>query len=199
MPTDPPPALNPHQQMDQAVRNYLELSVVLRDDLMQILNSESNSAPWRRNFIRITSSSIEGLIYAIREMSAVSKLCDSPKLGDEKIAIDLNNRRSTIENFKDGLIAAHKLFEISPRPDFGTRNWEYARSFFDRRDGLMHPKSPKSLDVSEADWETLHTGAVWMLEQIFGFIEKLQNKFIHAPRLIALDELARLGQEFDAS
>ncbi len=170
--------LNPQAAMNQAVDNYLALSAVLRDDLNEHLECETDTAQWRRNFIRITCAMIEGNIFAIRSMCAVSKSCESAAPGKEKKILELDTHLSADENFKRVMMAAYKLFEVPTSLNCGTTDWTNARAFLKCRHGLMHPKRINDLEISETDWESIRSGAVWMIENIFNFIEKLQEKYI---------------------
>ena len=67
--------------MDAAFDNYFALSDVLRSDLIALLDSELASQHWRRNYIRVSASLIEGYAHCLREMCAVSFECIAPEIG----------------------------------------------------------------------------------------------------------------------
>lgn len=70
--------------MDAAFDNYFALSNELREDLSALLDSESDSQHWRRNYIRVSASLIEGYAHCFREMCAVSFECVAPELNSKK-------------------------------------------------------------------------------------------------------------------
>lgn len=57
----------PQGKLDAAFENYLALSQALREDVEALLDCEVNSQHWRRNFIRVSASLIEGHIHVLKE------------------------------------------------------------------------------------------------------------------------------------
>lgn len=51
--------------MDAAFENYFALSYLLRDDLVALLETESESQHWRRNYIRVSASLVEGYAHLL--------------------------------------------------------------------------------------------------------------------------------------
>lgn len=163
--------------MDAAFENYLALSAVLREDLLVLLDSESNSQCWRRNFVRASASLIEGYVHCLREMCAVSFECTAPQISSAQADVIRSERSfNGNERLKFTLTAAHALFELQPGPNFGGSDWVRARRVLARRNLLMHPKTPTDLCIPDSLWAELRDDVTWLLTQLFNVIAALQEK-----------------------
>lgn len=139
--------------MDAAIANYLSLSDVLREDLRALLEIESDSQHWRRNYVRASASLIEGCAHCIRDTCAVSFECEAPAISqDEKKVLRAEAGFDVNERFKLTLRAAYKLFELQPAPDFGCNEWRRAQRVLTKRNLLMHPKCLADLGISDELW-----------------------------------------------
>lgn len=169
--------LTPQLRMDAAFDNYLALSDVLREDLVALLNGESDSPHRRRNFVRASASLIEGYAHCVREICTVSFECASPAISRRETDV-LRSERSfdANERVKLTLRVAYKLFELQPTPDFGGHEWPRARRVLTKRHQLMHPMSPADLEISDDLWIELRDDASWLVEQVFNFMTALQKK-----------------------
>lgn len=169
--------LTPQERMDAAFENYFALSDVLREDLSALLDGESDSQHWRRNFIRVSASLIEGYAHCLREMCVVSFDCVDPSISQKEAEV-LHSERNfdANERIKLTLRVAYKLFDLQPAPNFGGAEWPRAQRVIGKRHLLMHPKTPADLEVPEAVWNELRQDVIWLLEQLFNFIEVLQQK-----------------------
>lgn len=163
--------------MDAAFDNYFALSKVLQDDLGVMLDIESDSQHWRRNYIRVSASLIEGYAHCLREMCAVSFECVAPEIGKKEADV-LRSERSydANERIKVTLRVAYKLFELQPAPNFGGSEWPRAQRVLEKRHLLMHPKNPADLEVPDYLWNELRGDVTWLIEQLFNFIAALQEK-----------------------
>lgn len=163
--------------MDAAFDNYFALTEVLRGDLVEMLDMESDSQHWRRNYIRVSASLIEGYAHCLREMCAVSFECVAPEIGKKEAEV-LRSERSfdANERIKVTLRVAYKLFELQPVPNFGGSEWPRAQRVLEKRHLLMHPKNPADLEVPDYLWNELRGGVTWLIEQLFNFIAALQEK-----------------------
>ena len=163
--------------MDAAFDNYFALSEVLRDDLGVMLDKESDSQHWRRNYIRVSASLIEGYAHCLREMCAVSFECVAPEIGKKEADV-LRSEQSydANERIKVTLRVAYKLFELQPAPNFGGSEWPRAQRVLEKRHLLMHPKNPADLEVPDYLWNELRGDVTWLIEQLFNFIAALQEK-----------------------
>lgn len=165
-------------KMDAAFDNYFKLSELLRLDLNTLLDVDSNSEYWRRNFIRITASLIEGHAHCLREVCSVGKNCIAPSISKKEISvIDDEANSDTATRIKLTLRAAYKLFDLSPFPDFSTKEWGDAKDLINKRHALMHPKTPEDLQISDTDWDSFYAGALWLMRQIFDFSLLLHQKY----------------------
>jgi hypothetical protein len=108
--------LSPQKQMTIALDNYLDLSSVLQADMSALLDCETETQQWRRNFIRVSASLIEGYAYCLRELCAVSFKCSTvPKITKKETkVIESEKECSAVDRIKFSLRAAYKLFELTP-------------------------------------------------------------------------------------
>jgi len=169
--------LSPQERMDAAFDNYLALSIILRNDLLALLESESNSQHWRRNFVRVSASLIEGYAHCLRDICAVSFECVAPEIAKKEAEV-LSSERTfdANERIKLTLRAAYKLFELQPAPNFGGPEWPRAQRVLAKRHLLMHPKTPADLDMPDALWNELRDDVTWLIEQLFSFVALLEKK-----------------------
>ena len=168
---------SPQERMDSAFDNYFALSDVLREDLMALLESESTSQHWRRNYIRVSASLIEGYAHCLREMCAVSSECIAPSIGQKEAEVLRSERNfEANDRIKLTLRVAYKLFDLQPAPNFGGPEWPRAQRVLAKRHLLMHPKSSADLEIPDDLWNELHDDVAWLIEQLFNFIAALQKK-----------------------
>jgi hypothetical protein len=169
--------LTPQKRMDAAFDNYFALSDILRDDLVALLDSESDSQHWRRNYIRVAASLVEGYAHCLRDMCAVSFECVAPSISDKEAKVITSERNfDANDRLKLTLRVAYKLFELAPVPNFGGPEWLRAQRVLTKRHLLMHPKTPADLEVPDALWSELREDVTWLVAQLFSFISTLQGK-----------------------
>jgi hypothetical protein len=167
----------PQERMDAAFDNYFALSDVLRQDLLVLLESESDSPHWRRNYVRVSASLIEGYAHCFREMCAVSFECVAPEISRKETAVLLSERNlDANERIKRTLRVAYKLFELQPAPNFGGPEWPRAQRVRAKRHLLMHPKSSADLEIPDDLWSELREDVTWLTERLFDFMSALQRK-----------------------
>ena len=112
-------------KMDQAFDNYLSLSYKLSEDFDQYLDTEIETEGWRRNYIRIVVALVEGYSNCFREMAVLGLDVEHPTLSaKEAKALKTGFGYSASERIKYTLRATYKMFELSPIPDFGGKQWE---------------------------------------------------------------------------
>ncbi len=164
--------------MDAAFDNYFALSDILMKDLQDLLETESDSQHWRRNYIRVSASLIEGYAHCLREMCAVSFMCVAPKISqkEEKVLRSEQNLDAN-ERIKRTLRVAYKLFELQPAPNFGGLEWPRAQRILAKRHLIMHPKNPADLNIPDELWEELYDDITWLIKQFFSFISALDKKY----------------------
>lgn len=169
--------LSPQERMDAAFNNYFALSDILQKDLLALLDGESDSQHWRRNYIRVSASLIEGYVHCLREMCAVSFECIAPEIGQKETEVLRSERNfDANERIKLTLRVAYKLFELQPAPNFGGSEWHRAQRVLKKRHLLMHPKSPTDLQISDDLWDELYGDVTWLIEQLFNFMSALEKK-----------------------
>lgn len=163
--------------MDAAFDNYLAMSPLLRGDMEALLDQESDSQQWRRNFIRASAALLEGYAHCLREMCAVGDSCDSPTLSSKESGVVHSEKGfDANERLKYTLRAAYKRFELTPMPDFGGTEWTRAQRILVKRHLLMHPKSPADLEVSNDFWSEAREDVAWLFEKFFNLFKLLQEK-----------------------
>lgn len=168
----------PQEQMDAAFDNYLALSEILREDLKALLLSESKSQHWRRNYVRVSASLIEGYANCFRELCSVSLRCAHPKISSKEYDILSSEKSfSANERIKRSLRVAYKLFELQPAPNFGGAEWLRAQRVLKTRHSLMHPKTPADLEISDEVWSELRDDVTWLITQLFDFVAALEAKY----------------------
>lgn len=166
------------QKMDAAFDNYFQLSRVLQEDMNALLDDETNTQHWRRNFIRTSAALIEGYAHCLREMCAVVSFeCIAPEITKKEAAV-LQSERSmdANERIKRTLRVAYKLFELAPAPNFGGHEWPKAQRILEKRHLLMHPKAPVDLEITDDLWNELRGDITWLVEQLFNFFSLLKEK-----------------------
>ena len=168
----------PEERMTEALDNYLELSDILMKDLRSLLGSKSESQHWRRNYIRVSASLIEGYTHCYREMCQIGLDFPNSLSNKEKKVLSSEQGFATDERFKLSLRAAYKLFGLEPLPDFGGLDWQRAKLYFEKRHQLMHPKNKVDFQVSGESWKDLYEGCVWLIEQLINFINFSHKKYI---------------------
>ena len=169
--------LSPQEKMDAAFDNYLQLSKVLQADMTALLDSESNTQHWRRNFIRSSAALIEGEAHCLREMCAISFECAAHEISKNEADVLRSEKDFGAEDrIKLTLRAAYKLFELAPAPNFGGNEWPRAQRVLHKRHLLMHPKTPIDLEVPDDLWNEIRDGVTWLMEQFFNFLFLLQQK-----------------------
>ena len=163
--------------MDAAFDNYFALSSILREDLTALLDTETDSQHWRRNFVRVSASLIEGYAHCLREMCAISFDCVAPTISPKEREVLCAERNSDAnERIKLTLRVAYKLFELQPAPNFGGPEWPRAQRVLAKRHLLMHPKTPADLAIPDELWSELREDVAWLVEQLFTFVAVLKEK-----------------------
>lgn len=164
--------------MDAAFDNYFQLSNILQTDMYVLLDGENDSQHWRRNFLRASSSLIEGYAHCLREMCAVSFECIAPEINrNESEVLQSESGFDANERIKLTLRVAYKLFQLEPAPNFGGNEWFRAQRVLSKRHLLMHPKTPVDLEVPDDFWDEMRDDVAWLVEQLFNFFSLLQQKY----------------------
>ena len=155
--------ISPQIKMDSAFDNYFSLSAILKADIRSLLDEERRDQYWRRNFIRSSGALFEGYAHCLREM------CPAPGKSERRF--------SAPDRIELALNRAYSFFELAPAPNFDCKEWQSAKNVFTKRNGLMHPKNPSDLEVTDELWRESHEGVAWLMEQFF-IDSLLQQKYL---------------------
>lgn len=171
--------ISPQTKLGCAFDNYFSLSDILKADIRALLDEERNDQYWRRNFIRSSGPFFEGYAHCLRDMCTIRLECSpAPKLTKRESDVLQSERRcSAPDRIKHALKLAYRIFELAPAPNFSCKKWQSAKKVFTKRDGLMHPKSPSDLEVTDDSWGECHEGVTWLMEQFF-IDSLLQQKYL---------------------
>ena len=167
------------KQFIGAFNNYLALGEVLAADLVELSESEDDSAYWRRNYIRVVASLLEGYSHCFRKMAAIGLKRNSPSLSKkEQESLLTGSIFATSDRIKLTLRAFYKMFELSPVPDFSGKEWKNAMTLIEKRHALMRPKTLADLEFTEKSWDELRKGSNWLIKKHFDVLKILYEKYI---------------------
>jgi len=167
------------KQFIEEFNNYLALGKVLAADLVDLSKSEDDTAYWRRNYVRVVASLIEGYSHCFRKMAAIGLKSNSSTLSKkEQESLLMESIFSTSNRIKLTLRAFYKMFELSPVPDFSGKEWQNAMAFIEKRHALMHPKNLTDLEFTEKSWDELRNGSNWLIKKHFDILKILYEKYI---------------------
>ncbi len=170
--------MNAQHKMNSAMNNYLQVAEILSNDLMTILEQETECETWKRTYIRHVSAMIEGDSYCFQQMAVIGLEVESPSLtSKEEKALKSSISFSASDQIKYVLRAAYKMFDLGDPPDFSGREWELAKEFFLKRHKLMHPKKLEDIRISGEEWEKLHDGSKWLVAEHFNIVSRLYERY----------------------
>jgi hypothetical protein len=171
--------MNLQDKMANAVNNYINLSVVLTSDLKKMSDNEIEDVSWKRNYLRVISSLIEGESYCLKQICAIGMELDPTIVtSKEKKALTSGIGFTAIEQIKLILRITYKMFNLDNPPDFSGSEWEKAISMFNKRHSLMHPKVPDDLEITDDNWPYLREGANWLIHQHFDITQQIYEKYV---------------------
>lgn len=167
-----------HQtKMDQAFDNYLSLSNELLMDGEYILRIESEDISWKRHFIRIVVSIIEGYSHCFRNITVIGVELGEGNLTKKEIDVLHNEEKYGLcERVKLTLKGIYKMNDISPLPDFGTEEWRRAMVALEKRNSLTHPKAISDLELTDNSWNNIRIGLTWLFEQHANLMKSIYEK-----------------------
>ena len=173
--------MNLQARMNQAFEDYFIVTKELNSDVEMFLNNDDSDltkepdSSWKRNFVRVLAAIIEGHSNMMRQI-AENEFNNNPfELSKkEKQAIICGVASNSRERIKFTLSGSFKIFNF-PTPDFGTEKWVNAQEGLQKRDHLMHPKSPADLELVSDSWTRIYYGLVWLLKQHCKFIQHLHE------------------------
>lgn len=165
------------EKFDDAIDNYLEISKMVKDDLRWMLDIDDGSEIWRRAFIRSSIPLIEAYCASLRGMVRVTLDNGFNVSNKDAKAIEEEKSCSAEDRIKRNIKSAYEVFGIKPAPNFNCDEWALAKNAIKKRGELMHPISPKSLELPEILFNDYREGISWVVELLFAFIEKLVIKY----------------------
>lgn len=169
--------MNAKQRLNEALTDYFQLSATLATDLEVLLSQYSDSAAWKRNFVRVTMALLEGYGHSFRRICAVGLESDLQELSRKEILILRKDRSFAVnERLKHTLLAAYKLFDLESEPSFDGKEWFQALRLMKKRDQIVHAKLLIDLDVPEDKWQQLYDGTLWLISLFTGFVAALGEK-----------------------
>jgi hypothetical protein len=162
------------QRLDAAFTKYFAMSKVLGADINALLDTVDDSESARRNFVRAATALAEGYAHCFREMCAVGLETGAGPLTSKEVQVLKEEHGfSAADRIKYTLRGTYKLFQLPDSPQFSESGWQDAQFMIEKRDALMHPKSVDDLALNNKVWDQSHRGAVWLFDQLFGFMSKL--------------------------
>lgn len=170
--------MDPHQETVKAFNAYLSVAVVLSEDLMELLDSETQTDSWRRNYIRAVSALVEGTTHCLRRLAQVGVKIDPSRITPaEKEALNSGLGLTASERVKHTFCAVHSMFSLGVDPNQPER-WEDARTLLEKNDQLVHPRSETDLVIEQEVWPTLESGANWLTELHFGIAKSIRSHYV---------------------
>ncbi len=166
-------------QVEQSIEFIHTLSEDVNECVRHLSERETFSF-WARAYVRAFGSFIEGVAASYREVIVSLWTSGAVPLSVEQQLFFLNldwrvTSQSRIETIEKKLSTTQsikclfaQLSEVVPgyTADFGTAGWENILAFYAVRDGLTHPKSLSSLEVSEEQVNAIEVGRKWFVAQV---------------------------------
>ncbi|MEM1144412.1 MAG: hypothetical protein AAGI88_17670 [Pseudomonadota bacterium] len=158
------------QKLKEALDDYFDVCVALQADLQDLLNTETASAAWRRNFVRVSMTVLEGHAQSFRRLCSVALECDSPELTRKEVLLLRKERAFSVnERLKLTLNVAYKLFELEPASGLDGHEYFAALRLMKKRQEILQPKVLRDLDLGEDTWVEVYESTKWLLGLFDGF------------------------------
>ncbi len=167
-------------RMNDAFNNYISVSEILASDLLEMAENEREDESWKRNYIRVVASFIEGNSYCLKKMCAIGLECDDlPHItSKEEKALKSVMGFTAIESIKLVLRTTYKMFDLGEQPDFRGSEWENAVLMFNKRHSIMHPKSSADMEIAVEEWGKIQAGANWLIKHHFNVTAIIYKKYV---------------------
>ena len=160
--------------------DYFELSKELQTDLDKILDDESDSPSWQRNFVRTAWPMIEAYSGTLRNLcSVLDKHSEFKKTKRQQHLLNGTAKFSSDQRIKESLKLAFRIHELDEKPVFGDKNWQNLQQATELRHRITHPNKSHDLHISEAEWNTAYEGITWLLRELFSFFNQVHTKYGH--------------------
>ena len=103
-------------ELSQVYKDYFLLSEVLRLDLDDVLDQESDTQTWRRNFIRTSWPMIEAYSNTLRNLcSVLDKHSKFDKSKRQRHLLANKAKFSSVQRIKESLKLAFKIHELDEK------------------------------------------------------------------------------------
>lgn len=173
------------------------MNEVLREDmsvLLDALDEDPENQTLRRSFVRASWAFVEAMVFGIKAMTLRAMDLgqgdmtwkDRKFLTEESFAVSIDGvvkRKSeypgAVPNIKCAFQAASKYFELDWKPSFMDVRWQKVPSAIELRNRLMHPKSVRTVHISDEEIQGHRSAIEWFLESYKGMFNGLLAK--HAP------------------
>ena len=166
------------RELANVYEDYFEMSKKLQSDMNALVERESETPEWRRNFVRTSWPMIEAYASTLRNIcSVISKHAGLKLSKRNRKLLEDESRLATTERLKQSLKLAFNMHELEVKPIFSDANWLHLRQAIRVRDRLMHPKKSSDLDIAEDEWQEIFNGITWVLSELFSFFEQVHKQY----------------------
>jgi len=165
-------------ELSLVYEDYFVLSETLKLDLDKLLDEESDSQTWRRNFVRTSWPMIEAYSSTLRNLcSVLDKHSKFDKSKRQKHLLANKATFSSVQRIKESMKLAFKIHELDEKPVFGDQNWQKLQKAVKVRNRITHPNSSRDLQISDKDWQQVYEGIVWLMHELFSFFNQVHSKY----------------------
>ena len=170
-------------ELSQVYEDYFLLSEVLKLDLDKLLDEESDSQIWRKNFVCTSWPMIEAYSNTPRNLcSVLDKHSEFDKSKRQRHLLANKANFSSVQRIKETLKLAFKIYELDEKPVFGDQNWQKLQKAVKVRNSITLPNSSNDLQITDKDWGLIYEGIIWLMRELFSFFDQVHSKY--GPRTI---------------
>lgn len=164
---------------DTALVGYLKLSDSLTGEFNYLFehHEDDQNQYWRRTFVRVSWSLVDGYIYALREMCRVLAPLRPDIIGKSDGDLLINDRQETGDKIKSVLRLAVNIFDLSVPLNFGGSAWVAVRDSIEKRHNVVHPKSAATIFIADDEWKKQKDAIAWFISTFNSLDVALQNKY----------------------
>jgi hypothetical protein len=158
-----------------AFRELVMLATVLLEDSNTALVAarERGEHRFRRSFVRAAFAYFDGVTYAMKQLALVdgeagfsaaekSLLAEKTfELDDKGRAFERQTKLRTLPNLRFAFSSLSRALDRKVDVDFACPGWVAMHEALRIRHRVTHPKSVKSIELSEADVQTVNIAGEW--------------------------------------
>jgi hypothetical protein len=187
--------------LEDRLRRCCDLVDILSGDVRRHLAESHNQddAFTRRSFVRCVCAYIEGVTHVMKQValmesetkaglfSTAEMLLLSERGGelrDNGIVVEKTAKLPTLGNVRFAFLSFARAQHIDLGIDFSGVEWVGVKRAFEVRGKLMHPKSVKDLEISDADAKTVLMAGEWFHESFL----KLMGQTPAEPRVATMNK-----------